>query len=190
MTTATSESKPEPIVVTDKCLVRPYVVSDAPALAEAANRPEIYAFMRDTFPHPYTVENSLAWIDFAQKGDPMVNFAICSLDSMPIGAIGLKPFKDVERCTYELGYWLSKDHWGKGITTSAAKAFCVWAFKNLPDMVRLESCAFEGNFGSLAVLERAGFVKEGVRRKSAIKHGVMLDQVTYSMLREEVEGLS
>jgi ribosomal-protein-alanine N-acetyltransferase len=91
--------------------------------------------------------------------------------------------------TWEMGYWLGKDFWGKGVATSAAKGFSRWAFATFPVILRLEGCVTQGNSASMIVLERAGFVKEGVKRKAVFKNGVAADSVIYGLIREDVEGL-
>ncbi|KAI6087463.1 acyl-CoA N-acyltransferase [Hypoxylon rubiginosum] len=186
---STTESTPAPIVTTDKCLIRAYALSDAQALADAGNHPEIVAYMRDTFPNPYTLESANFWIDFALKMDPMVNFVICTLDGTPAGGIGLKPQNDVDSRNWELGYWVAMDHWGKGVATSAAKAFSLWAFKQFPDLLRIEAGVFSDNTGSMKVLERIGFTKEGVKRRAIYKKGKIMDLAIYGLLREEAERL-
>jgi RimJ/RimL family protein N-acetyltransferase len=40
--------------------------------------------------------------------------------------------------------------------------------------------AFYHNVGSMRVLEKAGFEREGTLRRSAVKNGVILDQVLYA----------
>ncbi|KAI2465321.1 acyl-CoA N-acyltransferase [Annulohypoxylon bovei var. microspora] len=189
MSSTTSQPEPTPIVKTDKCYIRAYTPGDIPATAEAANHPEISQYMRNRFPYPYTLENAKFWIDFSMKGDPMVNFGIFAPDGAFAGAIGLTPRDDTEYRTWEVGYWIAKSHWGKGIATSALKGFSAWAFKELPDLLRLEAGVFEGNDGSMKVLERAGYTKEGVRRKAICKKDKVMDLTLYSLLREEVEGL-
>lgn len=107
-----------------------------------------------------------------------------------IGGIGLKNFSatDVEARTMELGYWVGREHWGKGYTTEAVTAFVKWAFQTWPDLNRIEASMFEGNVASERVLVKAGFVFEGVRRKAVWKGGELLDQRMYGVLREEVLG--
>ncbi|KAI1781377.1 acyl-CoA N-acyltransferase [Hypoxylon cercidicola] len=188
MSVITTSEIPTPIVITDKCLIRPYVMSDAEQLAEAANHPEITEYMRNSFPHPYTIQNSKYWIDFSMNAKPMVNFLICTLDGTLAGGIGLTPRGDIEYRTWELGYWVAMDHWGKGIAKSAVKAFTLWAFKEFPDLLRLEAGVFSGNTASMKVLDRVGWTKEGVRRKAICKNKKVMDLVLYSVLREEVEG--
>ncbi|KAI1144424.1 acyl-CoA N-acyltransferase [Hypoxylon sp. FL0543] len=182
------EPLPAPIVTTEKCIIRPYAPSDAEPMAAAANLPEITMYMRNRFPHPYTLEDSKFWIDLSVKATPMVNFAIFTPDGDFAGAIGLIPGQDVEYRTWEVGYWIAKHQWGKGIATTALKAFSVWAFKEFPELLRLEAGVFEGNNASMKVLEKANYVREGVRRKAICKRGKVLDQVLFSLLREDVEG--
>ncbi|KAI0841480.1 acyl-CoA N-acyltransferase [Hypoxylon sp. FL0890] len=188
MASINPESLPAPIVTTDKCIIRPYTLSDAEPMAAAANFPEISLYMRNRFPSPYTLENSKFWIDFSMKATPMVNFGIFTLDGDFAGGIGLTPGQDVEYRTWEIGYWVAKHHWGKGIATSALKAFSAWAFKEFPELLKLEAGVFEGNGASMKVLEKANYVREGVRRKAICKKGKVLDQVLFGLLREDLEG--
>ncbi|KAI1373369.1 acyl-CoA N-acyltransferase [Hypoxylon crocopeplum] len=189
MATTTTEMAPTPIVTTDKCFIRAYVASDAAPMAAAANHPEISMYMRNRFPYPYTLESSNFWLNLSMKADPVVNFAICTLDGAFAGSIGLTPREDIEYRNWEVGYWVGMDHWGKGIATSALRGFSAWAFKEFPELIRLEAGVFDGNAASMRVLERAGYTKEGIRRKAVCKKGKVMDQALYSLLREEVEGL-
>ncbi|OTB08553.1 hypothetical protein M426DRAFT_7866 [Hypoxylon sp. CI-4A] len=188
MATTTSQSAPAPIVTTDKCYIRAYAYSDAEAAAAAANHPEIVAYMRNSFPHPYTLESANYWINFALDSDPMVNFAIFLPDGTFAGGIGLKPGQDVESRTWEVGYWIAMDHWGRGIARSALEGFSAWAFQKFPELLRLEAGVFGENTASMKVLERVGYTKEGVRRKAVFKKDKIMDLVIYGLLREDLEG--
>ncbi|KAI2612681.1 acyl-CoA N-acyltransferase [Hypoxylon fragiforme] len=189
MAAPTSETAPVAIVKTDKCFVRPYTLDDALPLATAANHQVITNYMRNSFPNPYTLQDSNFWINSCLTSNPMVNFCICAPDGTPAGGIGLTQGRDVEYRTWEVGYWVAQEHWGKGIATSALRAFSVWAIQQFPEILRLEAGVHSGNEGSLKVLERAGYTKEGVRRKAVCKGGEIRDMITFSLLREEVEGM-
>ena len=49
-------------------------------------------------------------------------------------------------------------------------------------LVRLESAVFEWNPASMRVLEKCGFVREGVSRASVFKDGQVIDQVVYALV--------
>ena len=51
------------------------------------------------------------------------------------------------------------------------------------DLVRLEAPVFEWNPASMRVLEKCGFVREGVQRKGVFKEGRIIDAVIYARVR-------
>ena len=59
-----------------------------------------------------------------------------------------------------------------------------YVFKSFPDLVRLWAGVFEYNKSSMRVLEKAGFELEGIRKKGAIKNGVVIDEYVYVRFRE------
>lgn len=177
---------PVPILQLTKCSIRLYHPSDAPAVAVAANDPDIARFMRNTFPSPYTLLNAEYWISIAGP----LNFAIFARDEESgedvfAGGIGLRRLLDVESRTMEIGYWLGRAHRGRGIGSEALRAFSRWAFENVEDLLRLEACVFQGNEPSTRLLEKAGYTFEGRRRKAVVKNGVPLDLLMYSLLLDE-----
>ncbi len=50
-------------------------------------------------------------------------------------------------------------------------------------LVRLEAPVFEWNPASMRVLEKCGFVREGVQRKGVFKEGQIIDAVVYARVR-------
>jgi RimJ/RimL family protein N-acetyltransferase len=51
------------------------------------------------------------------------------------------------------------------------------------DLLRLEAPVFEWNPPSMRVLEKCGFIREGVLRRSIEKDGQIIDAVLYARLR-------
>jgi RimJ/RimL family protein N-acetyltransferase len=86
------------------------------------------------------------------------------------------------RFTAEIGYWLGEQHWGRGIATAAVRALCA-ALLEHTDLERIEAGSFAGNGASIRVLEKAGFEREGVRRRHMFKDGAFIDEVRFAMLR-------
>ncbi|HJJ42895.1 MAG TPA: GNAT family N-acetyltransferase [Methanocorpusculum sp.] len=67
----------------------------------------------------------------------------------------------------ELGYWLGKPYWGKGIMTKMIAEICGQAFHRFAiDEIFAEP--YEWNAASQRVLEKAGFVYSGEREKSRV----------------------
>jgi RimJ/RimL family protein N-acetyltransferase len=82
-------------------------------------------------------------------------------DGRILGGLQLHHF-DPMRGTIEVGYWLFVDARGRGVATRAVAAAAAWAFAN--GIYRLEAVVRTGNAASERVLERAGFLREGVMR--------------------------
>jgi len=170
----------------DGYLVREFRQSDLASIVEHANNSNVARNLEDRFPHPYTAKDAEEWLARIRKQDPVTNFAIADPDQV-IGSIGIQLLDDVYRCTADLGYWLGEAFWGRGIATRAVRAFTAWGFQSF-DVTRIQARVFESNPASGRVLEKAGFIFEGRLRQSAIKQGVVLDQLLYAILRHEFEA--
>ena len=161
-----------------RCQVRPWRAGDLPSLVRHANNAAIAAQLRDVFPHPYTVADGRAFIDFAAGGMPPTALAIV-VDGEACGGTGVIPGRGNERRTAEIGYWLGETYWGRGIAPEALTLTTRYAVDTF-DVVRLEAFVIVSNTRSGRVLEKAGYTNEGRRRKSFLKHGVLHDQCCYA----------
>jgi [ribosomal protein S5]-alanine N-acetyltransferase len=135
--------------------------------------------MRDSFPHPYTHENAEEWIALVRYKKPQTQFAI-EVRGEAAGGIGLMLRSDIERRSAEVGYWLGEALWGKGVATAAVRGLTEYGF-NVFGLTRVFAVPFANNPASARVLEKAGYAREGVMRRSAIKEGIVLDQVLYAI---------
>ena len=144
---------------------------------------DVWLNLRDRFPHPYTLADAEEWVALQQDRDPVEKFAICSADG-PIGGIGLTLRERDLQHSAELGYWLGKSFWGRGIATAAARAVTGYAFRDL-ELLRIDALVLTENMASIRVLEKAGFQREGLLRQVELKQGVPMDHFLYAILREE-----
>ena len=163
------------------CLVRPWRESDAAAITPHANDRDVWLNLRDRFPHPYRTADAVEYIRSVASQRPLVSFVIVVGDD-PAGGIGLRLGEDIERRSAEIGYWIGRAYWGRGITTAAVRAVTTYAFASL-DLLRVFALPFTDNAASVRVLEKAGYVREGLLRSSAIKAGQVRDQYLYAVVR-------
>jgi ribosomal-protein-alanine N-acetyltransferase len=161
--------------------VRPWRKNDLDALLRYANNPKIAANLRDQFPYPYKRRDALDYLEYVRTMDVPMSFAV-EHGGEAIGGIGFKLGVDIARISAEMGYWLGEPFWGRGLTTRAVTASSDWAFENYK-VVRIFATVFSENVASIRVLEKSGFTAEGVLRRSAIKNGVIRDQVMYAKVR-------
>ena len=143
---------------TERLLLRPGFPEDAPALAEAIGDEKVARNLA-TVPWPYGVREAEAFL--AEPRDPILPcFLItertdgaprivggCRLGRRPSGAI-------------EIGFWVARDHWGRGIAMEAGAALI-----NIARTLRLptlEASHFLDDPASGRVLEKLGFVSTGI----------------------------
>ncbi len=165
------------------CGVRSLRATDAEAIALHANNRKVWVQLRDQFPHPYSIDDAREFIQFTCAQDPETAFAI-TVGDLPAGVIGVVLRDDVERCSAEIGYWLGEKYWGRGIATRALAGFTRFAMTAY-QLERIYALPLASNSASCRVLEKAGYRLEGRLRRSAIKAGVVQDQLLYAILREE-----
>lgn len=163
------------------CTIRSWRRSDQDALIRHADDYDVWITLRDRFPHPYTRQDAEAWFDWVERSTPETNFAI-EVDAAAAGGVGLELRDDVHRRSAEIGYWLGKAYWGRGLATAAVRATTEWAFDRF-DLCRIDAAVFDGNPASARVLEKAGYLLEGRLRRSVTKAGRTLDQWLYAVTR-------
>ncbi|WP_422927736.1 GNAT family N-acetyltransferase [Singulisphaera sp. PoT] len=166
--------------------IRSFRRGDLDSLVRHANDREVWLNLKDRFPHPYTKDDARAWLQLVTRMEPETSFAI-AVDDVAVGGIGIEPQGDVARRSAEIGYWLGREFWGRGIATSALRAMTDWAFANF-EICRLHAGVFAWNPASARVLEKAGYTLEGRLRSSVFKDGHMTDQLLYAIVREPDEA--
>jgi RimJ/RimL family protein N-acetyltransferase len=87
----------------------------------------------------------------------------------------------------ELGYCLRSPYWGQGYMGEALAALIDFAFGSL-ELRRLEADVDPGNAASLRILERMGFVREGLLRERWDVGGQIGDTAFLGLLAREWRG--
>ena len=167
--------------------LRPLRAEDAASLAEHANDPVVARDLPDRFPHPYGLGDAHKWLSTVLAEETPHVLAI-EVDGACVGTIGWKLRDDVERLTREIGYWIGTAFAGRGITTEAVQAVTPWLVREF-GLTRVEARLFQRNRGSARVLEKAGYVREALLRRSAIKDGEVLDQELWAWVTDEPGSL-
>jgi RimJ/RimL family protein N-acetyltransferase len=162
--------------------LRPPRESDAPAVAEACQDPEIPRWTK--VPSPYGEAEARAFVTEVVHGDrPEMSLAITDAsDGTLLGMVGLR---QPDAGVGEVGYWLAAPARGRGVATRAVRLMCEWAFGEL-DLARIQLHTLPGNDASERVAERAGFTREGVLRSFTEMKGRRVDITMFSLLPGEL----
>lgn len=101
-----------------------------------------------------------------------------------IGHIALYSIKRMPYSSGFVGYSMDQHFVGKGITTDAVKTVVDFAFTSVK-LHRIEAYIAPTNKASIRVVEKAGFVQEGLLRKLLYINGEWVDHYMYALLQED-----
>lgn len=179
-----------PTLETERLLLRPFTLTDAPRVRELAGVPAI-ADTTLNIPHPYKEGMAEEWIAThlpKYKTGEQVDLAIMEKESSDlIGAIGLNIFQRFRRA--ELGYWIGREYWNRGYCTEAARAVIEYGFCQLA-LNRIHSHHFGRNPASGRVMAKIGMSREGLLREHVLKGSRFEDSVAYGILKSDWEAVS
>lgn len=161
--------------------LRPLLPADAPSLQRHADDPQVACTLFDGFPQPYTIEEAQAWCADGWRSRGHVWGIVA--DGEVVGCIGLRVDAGWLRCNAEVGYWVGRAYWGRGLASDALALGTGWAFANLSEVTRVYAPIFDWNAASQAVARKAGYVLEGKMPMSAIKDGRVIGRVVYATYR-------
>jgi RimJ/RimL family protein N-acetyltransferase len=164
------------------CIVRDWEDADRESLLRFANNRKVWRNLRDRFPHPYGPAEADWWLKFARENPQEAGWAI-EVDGTAAGGIGLIPGADVHAKCAHIGYWLGEPYWGRGIMTNVVQRVSDYALAEL-GFVRLEAPVYEWNPASMRVLEKCGYVREAVLRKSVYKDGQLINSMLYVKVKD------
>lgn len=165
--------------------LRPLEMKDKVRLTDLANNEKISINLTDAFPHPYHLKDAEAFLGKCLGQDPVTLFAI-EFEGKYVGNIGLVKGVDVYRKSAVIGYFLGEPYWNKGIMTHAVNLITNYGFTHL-DVERIHTGIFDFNHASQRVLEKCGFLKEGVFKRAIIKKGEMYDEIRYAKLKTNLQ---
>jgi ribosomal-protein-alanine N-acetyltransferase len=181
---------PQPELVTERLLLRPFTLADAPIVQKMAGDKDV-ASMTLNIPHPYEDGMAEEWIGTHRQnfeaGEEAVFAIVLQEGNTLIGAIGLTINREHERA--EMGYWIGKPYWGNGYCTEAAREVVRYGFTAL-NLTRIQATHFVHNPASGRVMEKIGMTYEGCLRQYVKKWGDFIDLKMYAILRTEYKEQS
>jgi RimJ/RimL family protein N-acetyltransferase len=148
---------PDPSLSDGYIHLRPFELTDAPAVTRACQDPEISRWTA-TIPYPYTQDDAAYWIathDRLWSEGQAAPFAIITVDDELIGSVGLESF-DWPANRVVAGYWVAAWARGRGVATAALDLATGWAFDEV-GIAHVELTTKIGNVASERVAEKAGF---------------------------------
>jgi RimJ/RimL family protein N-acetyltransferase len=177
-----------PTLTTERLILRPFTLDDAPEVQRLAGTREI-ADTTINIPHPYPEGAAEKWIntrrDEYQKNGS-VAWAVTLKDSSQLmGCISLGV--DGKNGRAELGYWIAREYWGQGYCTEAAKKVLTYGFRQAK-LNRIFASYLSRNPASGKVMSNIGMKKEGQMRQHIKKWDKYEDIIHYGILAAEYQS--
>ena len=169
-------------LTTARCVLRPWRIEDIPLVPPIADTRDISWNTSFKFPHPYDEAAARRMIEWSRTGagEAIWQF-VAFLDDRLIGGIGATRAEDVQAHTAVVGYWLGTEFWGQGLASELLGAL-VRYMTDETDVEQLTATCFGWNPVSRRVLEKNGFVLEGVRKGVVRKWDKTTDLWIYGRL--------
>jgi len=179
------------ILIDDELLMRSFQPEDAAELFRAVDASRQHL-------RPW-----LNWVDPTTKPEHSQQFIQQSLQQLNnqeaialgifsgrqiIGSVGMHNWDHKLRKAM-LGYWIDKEHEGKGIIHKCMHRFINFLFEKT-DLNKLEIHFVPLNTRSAVVAGKLGFKTEGILRQSHLRNGMLEDMVITGLLKPEWQPLS
>ena len=165
-----------------KIELRKWTVNDKESLMAICNAAD-RSYLTGRLPFPYTEADADWWLKMVEGHDGKDGiFRSVSVDGMIVGNISVEQKSDVYGKDAEIGYLLITEKWSQGIMTEAVGQICDIAFSSL-DIIRITGLVYEPNSGSRRVLEKNGFILEGILKHAVVKDGSIYNLCIYGKLR-------
>ena len=176
---------PFPEMITERLKLREVVASDAPEILQMRSNPEVMRYVdRDPMQTIAEAEKLIAvYADNAAKQDA-INWGITLKGSNKI--IGVICLWQIQKENYraETGYMLQYEYFRKGIMNEALTAVIAYGFETMK-LHSIEAIVNPGNDASIGLLEKKGFIREGLFRENYFYNGKFLDSGVYSLLNPQ-----
>jgi RimJ/RimL family protein N-acetyltransferase len=147
-----------PRIETADLTLRAPEARDAPRLARLMNDLDI-ARMTSRIPHPYGIEDAEDFVVRARGVDPTTD---CNLliEHEQWGVVGGLGLNTPPAAAPEVGYWIGKPWWGRGVASEALAGALAWAAGDWRKRY-VTAGHFADNPASGSVLIKAGFLYTG-----------------------------
>lgn len=183
----TQANPPLPTLESTRLRLRPYLDSDVTALFALYGDPEVTRY----WSHPAWTDPAQAHLYLSLRKDEATSFvhawAIADRESNEL--MGALTFFSISgtHARAEVGYSLLSKLQGRGFGTEALNAALKYGFDTL-NLYRIEADVDPRNTGSLKLLEKLGFQREGFLRQRWRVNGEVCDSVLYGLLKEDFKS--
>lgn len=172
---------------TERLLLRPFALSDAPDLRHLLSDPAVSGTLLDAN-GPLALDDAermiAAWQAASAAGAALVFAIVRRASATLIGCVDLQLTPEHQRG--EIAYWIGRPYWWQGYASEAARRVVRCGFDDL-ELNRIHARCLRRSEAAARVLEKAGLRYEGTQRQGAFKDGAFEDVAFYGALRADYQ---
>jgi RimJ/RimL family protein N-acetyltransferase len=165
-------------------LLRRATADDVDFMADLAGHEDVEPFMAAVSARDR--ESLLAELERSDAEPEHYGRFIVEVDGQRAGVMAFEIFSKRSRIADLRSLMVLPDFRGRGIADAAARLLVRHLFFDL-DYHRVQLECYGFNERAIRHAERAGFVKEGVKRNAYWRHGEWVDGVIFGLLREDLD---
>lgn len=176
-----------PILETERLLLRKLSDSDADILFPYWSCPEVTEyFTMEPFKQRQEAVEMIQLLNSLYDKDDAIRWGLVIKNTgMLCGTCGFHNLRP-EHKRAEIGYEIGKQYWGQGIMAEALRKILEYGFSNM-SFNRIEAFINKGNQKSMNLVEKLGFLQDGLLREYEFARGSYVDQYCYSLLKKDWE---
>lgn len=177
---------PFPVITTERLHLRAATPADAKDMLLYLSDPEVMEYTgMEPFQTTEDVLDEIRWYRSLVEEGSGIRWGITHKETgKMIGSCGFHN-REPKHFRAEIGYELSREYWGKGIASEALQAVVRYGFDHLR-LERIEALIEPENEPSLRLVEKNGFLREGLLRHYEYGRGKFDDLYMYSILKEDL----
>ncbi|MFS0782367.1 GNAT family N-acetyltransferase [Bacillus sp. 1P06AnD] len=176
-----------PEIETERLSLRKLTLDDLTDMHEYTSNNKVSTYV--TWDRHQSLADTKGFIHFVLKQYTEKRIApwgiVHKQDRKLIGTIDFVKWETKHRSA-ELGYAISENYWGRGLTTEAAKALLIFGFEQM-DLLRIQARCLAENIASESVMKKIGMQYEGTLRQAMLLKGKHRDIKMYSILLNEYQ---
>ncbi len=160
-------------------ILRDFNQQDVQYLVKFLNNKKMTQYLTSRIAEPYTNQDAEWWVN---TGSQIGVAKAIVVNGVFAGVISAIAGEYENQRSAEIGYWLGEELWGRGIATVAVEKMTNHVFLNTK-IIRLFAPVFSPNMKSMHVLEKCGYIREGILKKSIFKNDRYFDEHLFAKIK-------
>ncbi|KKB41419.1 GNAT family N-acetyltransferase [Bacillus thermotolerans] len=176
-----------PLLETKRLVLRKVTKEDANSLLNYLSDEEVVKYYGvEPFKSLGDALDEISWYQSIQDNKTGIRWGITLKEQGTV--IGSCGFHNIvsQHFRTEIGFELSKEQWGKGIAAEAVEAIIGYGFEHM-NFQRIEALIEPPNLSSQKLVEKLGFIREGLLRNYEFTCGKFDDLYMYSLLKQDFD---